>query len=173
HSEVPTGSAAVRLFADRAEAADPAFRLTAANVSVVAEICRRLDGMPLAIELAASRVRVLAPAALLTRLDRRLDLLAEHNTDRPPRQQTLRATMDWSYQLLNPAARQMFRALSVFRGGWGLTAAAMVDGFRDDFERLGVLGALVDASLIEPLMPVAGEQRFRMLETLREFALEQ
>jgi len=169
----PELAAAVELFADRAAAADPAFELTADNVSAVAEICRRLDGMPLAIELAASRTRILPPASLLPRLDRRLDLLAEPGGDRPRRQQTLRATIDWSYQLLDKATRQTFRALAVFRGGWGLSAAAVVCDQTDDVALLAELGLLVDASLIEPVRPAAGEQRFRMLETLREFALEQ
>jgi predicted ATPase/DNA-binding SARP family transcriptional activator len=164
---------AVKLFADRAAAADPAFELTAGNISVLTEICRRLDGLPLAIELAASRVRVLPPASLLARLDRRLDLLAESDGDRPARQQTLRTTIDWSYQLLDEAARRAFRALAVFRGGWSLPAAAAVCGQADEVALLGELGSLVDASLIEPAGTVAGQQRFRMLESLREFALEQ
>jgi tetratricopeptide (TPR) repeat protein len=163
----------VKLFADRAAAADPAFELTVGNVSVVAEICRRLDGLPLAIELAASRVRVLPPASLLARLDRRLDLLAGSAGDRPARQQTLRAAIDWSYQLLDEPARRAFRSLAVFRGGWSLPAAAVVCGQADEVVLLGELGALVDASLIEPARTAAGQQRFRMLESLREFALEQ
>jgi predicted ATPase/DNA-binding SARP family transcriptional activator len=164
---------AVKLFADRAAAVDPTFELTADNISVVAEICRRLDGLPLAIELAASRVRVLPPASLLARLDRRLDLLAESAGDRPERQQTLRATIDWSYQLLDEAARRAFRSLAVFRGGWSLPAAATVCRQADEVALLGELGSLVDASLIEPARTVAGQQRFWMLESLREFALEQ
>lgn len=169
----PESAAAVELFADRAAAADPAFELTAANVSAVAELCRRLDGMPLAIELAASRARILPPTSLLARLDRRLDLLAEPGGDRPRRQQTLRATIDWSYQLLDQATRHTFRALAVFRGGWDLSAAAVVCEQADDIALLAELGVLVDASLIEPAGPAAGERRFRMLETLRQFALEQ
>jgi predicted ATPase/class 3 adenylate cyclase len=166
-------TAAVALFADRAVAADPGFELTADNAAVVAEICRRLDGLPLAIELAAGRVRVLPPASLLARLDRRLDLLTEIGGDRPPRQQTLRAAIDWSYKLLDGATRQTFRALAVFRGGWALSAAAVVCNQADDVALLGVLGTLADASLIEPVGPAAGDQRFRMMESLREFALEQ
>ena len=169
----PESAAALELFADRAAAADPAFELTAANVSAVAELCRRLDGMPLAIELAASRARILPPASLLARLDRRLDLLAEPGGDRPRRQQTLRATIDWSYQLLDQATRHTFRALAVFRGGWDLSAAAVVCDQADDIALLAQLGVLVDASMIEPAGLAAGERRFRMLETLREFALEQ
>lgn len=171
--ELAEPAAAVKLFADRAAAADPAFELTAGNVPVLAEICRRLDGLPLAIELAASRVRWLPPASLLARLDRRLDLLTGSAGDRPARQQTLRATIDWSYQLLDEATRRAFRALAVFRGGWSLPAAAAVCSQADEVTLLGELGALVDASLVEPARTVAGQQRFRMLESLREFALEQ
>jgi predicted ATPase/class 3 adenylate cyclase len=170
----PAGpAAAVVLFADRAAAADPAFEITAGNAGVVAEICRQLDGLPLAIELAAGRTRVLPPEVLLARLDRRLDLLTETAGDRPSRQQTLRAAIDWSYQLLDEATRQTFRALAVFRGGWSLAAAAVVCNRADEVTLLGQLGTLADASLIEPAGPVVGEQRFRMLESLREFAIEQ
>jgi predicted ATPase/class 3 adenylate cyclase len=173
----PTGPvrsiAAVALFADRAAAADPGFEITAENAGVVAEICRQLDGLPLAIELAAGRARVLPPEVLLARLDRRLDLLTETGGDRPSRQQTLRAAIDWSYQLLDEATRQTFRALAVFRGGWSLSAATVVCNRADDVTLLGQLGTLADASLIEPSGPAAGQQRFRMLESLREFALEQ
>jgi predicted ATPase/class 3 adenylate cyclase len=170
----PAGSAAaVALFADRAAAADPGFEITAENAGVVAEICRQLDGLPLAIELAAGRARVLPPEVLLARLDRRLDLLTETGGDRPSRQQTLRAAIDWSYQLLDEATRQIFRALAVFRGGWSLSAAAVVCNRAEEVMLLGQLATLADASLIEPAGPVAGEQRFRMLESLREFALEQ
>jgi len=171
--ELAESAPAVKLFVDRAAAADAAFELTADNVSTVTEICRRLDGLPLAIELAASRVRVLPPASLLARLDRRLDLLAESAADRPARQQTLRATIDWSYRLLDDAARRAFRVLAVFRGGWSLPAAAKVCGQVDEVTLLDELGALVDASLIEPARTATGQQRFRMLESLREFALEQ
>jgi predicted ATPase/DNA-binding SARP family transcriptional activator len=169
----PEPAAAVELFADRATAADPAFELTADSGPVVAEICRRLDGLPLAIELAASRVRMLPPASLLARLDRRLDLLAETGGDRPRRQQTLRATIDWSYQLLDESTRRAFRALAVFCGGWSLPAAAVVQDQADDAALVSELAALVDASLIDPVRPIAGEPRFQMLETLRGFAWEQ
>jgi predicted ATPase/DNA-binding SARP family transcriptional activator len=166
-------AAAVALFADRAAAADPAFQLTTGNVGLVAEICRRLDGLPLAVELAASWLRVLPPTALLARLDRRLDLLAEVGGDRPGRQQTLRATIDWSYQLLAEPTRRTFCALAVFRGGWSLPAAAKVCGQADEVAVLGELAALTDASLIEPARAAAGIPWFRMLESLRDYALEQ
>ena len=164
---------AVALFADRAAAADPAFKLSTDNAAAVAEICRRLDGLPLAIELAVGRVRLLPPKPLLARLDRRLDLLTEVGGDRPPRQQTLRGAIDWSYRLLDEGTRRTFRALAVFRGGWFLSAAAVVCDLADEVALLGELGALADASLIEPVGPVGGDQRFRMLESLREFAVEQ
>src|SRR5262249_61533778 len=124
-------------------------------------------------QLAASGVRGPPPASLLARLDRRLDLLTGSAGDRPARQHTLRATIDWSYQLLDDAARRAFRSLAVFRGGWSLPAAAEVCGQANELALLDELGALVDASLIEPARTVAGQQRFRMLESLREFALEQ
>jgi predicted ATPase/DNA-binding XRE family transcriptional regulator len=166
-------TAAVELFADRAGAADPVFELTAETIPVVAEICRGVDGLPLAIELAASRARVLPPAALLARLDRRLDLLSGPAGDRPARQQTLRATIDWSYQLLGGQTRATFQALAVFRGGWSLPAAAVVCEQADELALLQELEALVDASLIEPAAAVSGGQRFGMLESLRAFALEE
>jgi predicted ATPase/DNA-binding SARP family transcriptional activator len=165
-------TAAVELFADRATAADPAFQLTAENLPLVAEICQGLDGLPLAIELAASRARVLPPASLLARLNRRLDLLSGAAGDRPARHQTLRATIDWSYQLLDDTTRTAFRALAVFRGGWNIPAAAVVCDQAEEVALLGRLEALVDASLIEPAAAAGGSQRFRMLESLREFALE-
>ena len=169
----PAQAAAVELFADRAAAVDPAFELTPESIPVVVEICRRLDGLPLAIELAASRSRVLPPAAMLARLDRRLDLLTAAAGDRPARQQTLRATIDWSYQLLGDATRAIFRALGVFRGGWSLPAASAVCGEADEVTLLGELEALVNAGLIELAAAEGGNQRFVMLESLREFALEQ
>ena len=166
-------TAAVRLFADRAAAASMVFELTAEDLPVVAEICRYLDGLPLAIELAASRARVLPPVSLLARLDRRLDLLRQAGGDRPARQQTMRAAIDWSYQLLDDATRATFRALAVFRGSWNLHAAAVVCDHADEVTLFGELEALVDASLIEQTAAVDGHQRFRMLESLRDFAIEQ
>ena len=172
-SDSAAQTAAVKLFADRAAAADPTFKLTAEDVPAMAEICRCLDGLPLAIELAASRARVLPPVSLLARLDRRLDLLRRAAGDRPARQQTLRATIDWSYQLLDGATRATFRALAVFRGSWSLPAAAVVCDQVDEVTLLGELEALVDASLIEQAAAVDGGLRFRMLESLRDFAIEQ
>ncbi len=116
-------SEAVRLFLERAHAVAPTFGLTGDNALTVAEICRRLDGLPLAIELAAARLKLLPPRALLQRLDQRLLLLMGGPRDAPDRQQTLRATIDWSYELLSISERALFRRLSMFAGGWSLEAA--------------------------------------------------
>jgi predicted ATPase/DNA-binding CsgD family transcriptional regulator/DNA-binding XRE family transcriptional regulator len=165
--------AAVQLFVRRARAAQPDFVLTAENGAAVAAICRRLDGLPLAIELAARGVRLFAPAALLRRLDRRLAFLVGGPRDLPARQQTLRATLDWSYQLLGARARRVFAQLGAFVGGATLEAIEVVCG---PFERSNMLAdvtALVEQSLIRPVADAAGEPRFTMLETIREYALEQ
>ena len=119
-------SAAVELFVRRAEAANRAFALTSSNAAEIAEIAMRLDGLPLAIELAATRIKVLSPATLLTRLEHRLPLLTGGPQDLPARQQTLRATLDWSHDLLSAAEQALFRRLSVFAGGCTLDAAEWV-----------------------------------------------
>ena len=121
-----SGNAAVRLFAERASEIEPDFALTDENAGAVAEICRRLDGLPLAIELAAARSKVLPPHALLARLERRLPLLVGGNQDAPARQQTLRDTIAWSYDLLSSEERAVFRRLSVFAGGFTFDAAEAV-----------------------------------------------
>jgi predicted ATPase/DNA-binding CsgD family transcriptional regulator len=162
---------AVALFVQRARAADPAFDLTDADAAPVSELCRRLDGLPLAIELAAARARLLAPAALLGRLGDRLDLLASRERDRPDRHQTLRAAVSWSFGLLPDDERAVLRRLAVFEGGCRLGAAESVcgDGVADV---LGALGSLVDKGLLT--RPDAGDaDRFRLLETIRAFAAEQ
>ena len=166
---------AVRLFVERASAVRPDFRLTEADAEAVAEIVRRLDGVPLAIELAAARVRVLPPAALLARLDRAVDMLAGGLADLPARQRSLRATLDWSHSLLDADEQALFARLSTFMGGWTLEAAEAVCG-ADDTERLTVLdrlAALADNSLVVvDLNDTASEARFRMLEPVREYARE-
>src|SRR2546430_5859479 len=125
---------AVALFAQRAIAAKPDFELNRENASAVTEICARLDGLPLAIELAAARVKVLSPSSLLTRLASRLQLLTGGARDLPQRQQTLRAAMDWSYDLLNAAEQKLFRRLSVFVGGCPLEGAEPRCNTKDDLD---------------------------------------
>lgn len=154
---------AVRLFAARAQAVDPSFALSDENVESVGAICRRLDGLPLAIELAAARTKVLAPDAIAQRLAHALDLLVEGARDLPPRQRTLRATLDWSYALLADRERSLFARLSVFAGGWTLDHAEEVLGS----DVLLGLEALVDNSLVR-----RRESRFGLLETIREYGRE-
>jgi predicted ATPase/DNA-binding SARP family transcriptional activator len=163
----PLGAAAVALFVQRGEAAVPGFSLTAENAAVVAEICSRLEGLPLAVELAAARVKLLPPAALLERLTSRLELLTAGARDAPERQQTMRAAIEWSYRLLEPAEQGLFAELAVFVGGASLEAVeAVCCG-----DVLEGLGALVDNSLLRRVDEA--EPRFRMLEVVREYALEQ
>jgi predicted ATPase/class 3 adenylate cyclase/tetratricopeptide (TPR) repeat protein len=161
---------AVELFAERAQAAAPDFRLDDENADAVAEICSRLDRLPLAIELAAPRVRTLTPQALLRRLDQRLPLLTGGAQDADERQRTLRDTIAWSYDLLPEREQTLFRQLAVFVGGFRLEAAA-VGGSIDVLEDLD---SLVETSLLLRLREDSdGEPRFWMLETIREYALEQ
>lgn len=156
---------AVRLFADRAEAVDPRFVLDEENASAVGDLCRHLDCLPLTIELAAARTKLLDPSLILERLRSGRDLLAATRRDAPERHQTLRATLDWSYGLLDSSEQLMLARLSVFVGGFTLDAAAAVahtDGIVDE------LASLVDKSLVQ--RPV--ERRFRLLDTIRAYALE-
>ncbi len=144
------------------------------NAGAVAEICRRLDGLPLAIELATARIKVLPPQALLTRLDPRLPLLVGGHRDAPLRQQTLRNTIAWSADLLRPEERAVFRRLSVFAGGFTLDAAeAVIEEFGAALSVLDLVASLADKSLIRRQGGGGGEPRFAMLETVREFGLEQ
>jgi predicted ATPase len=168
-------SPAVQLFVERARAVAADFSLTPSNAGAVAGICRRLDGLPLAIELAAARVRLLAPSSLLGRLERRLAVLTGGGPDLPRRQQTLRATLEWSVELLQPSERAVFRRLAVFAGGWSVNAAEAVAAVAvlTDADALDALQALVDTSLIQRAAERADEPRFVMLETVREYALEQ
>jgi non-specific serine/threonine protein kinase len=149
----------------------PGFALTAENAPAVTEVCQRLDGLPLALELAAARVNVLSPAWLLARLERRLPVLTGGPRDLPERQRTMRDAIGWSYGLLAEPERALFRQLAVFVGGWTLEAAEAVAGAGGDV--LDVLSALVEASLAQPMAGPNGEPRFRMLETVRELGLEQ
>src|ERR1700681_3145236 len=165
---------AVALFVQRAAAAKPDFELNRGNASAVTEICARLDGLPLAIELAAARVKVLSPSSMLTRLSSRMQLLTGGSRDLPQRQQTLRAAMDWSYDLLNAAEQKLFRRLSVFVGGCTLEGAEAVCNTKGDLDLdlLDAIASMVDKSLAQQVEQAKGELRFAMLETIREYALE-
>jgi predicted ATPase/class 3 adenylate cyclase len=168
-------SEAVRLFVERAQAVKPDFTVTAANASAVAEICHRLDGLPLAIELAAALVKLLPPHALLQRLEKRLPLLTHGARDLPARQQTMRDAIAWSHDLLTQEEQTLFRRLAVFPGGCTLDAAQAVAGLEatlDVFNVFNGMASLVDKSLLRQV-ETDGEPRFRMLETVREFGLEQ
>ena len=159
---------AVALFVQRAQAIQPDFALTPANASAVAELCARLDGLPLALELAAARVKLLAPQAMQGRLDQRLAWLTRGPADSPAWRQTLRGAIDWSYNLLDPAEQRMFAALAVFAGPFTASAAEAVAG-----ANLDQLDDLAGKSLLQTLPdPAGGETRLRLLETLREYALE-
>ncbi|MGE5250742.1 MAG: DUF4062 domain-containing protein [Bacteroidota bacterium] len=166
--------AAVELFIQRAQAVQPDFQVTNENAPAVAEICARLEGLPLAIELAASRIRLLRPEQLLKRLGHRFDLLRGGTRDLPERQQTLRRTISWSYDLLSKPAQALFRRLSVFSGGWSLEAAEAVCNPDGDLGAsiLEEMEALVDMSLITPVAGLEDQQRFTMLESIHEYALE-
>ena len=163
---------AVALFIERARAVRPGFEVTNENAPAVAEICVRLDGLPLAIELAAARIRVLTPQAMLGRLGDRLGLLSAGSRDLPARQQTLRGAIAWSHDLLEEADRELFARLSVFVGGAGLDEIESVcSGAGGD--TLDGLTSLTEKSLVRQAEGVEGESRFTMLETIREYAIEQ
>ncbi|MFD4949150.1 BTAD domain-containing putative transcriptional regulator, partial [Streptomyces sp. NPDC058409] len=167
---------ALRLLADRGAAAKPGFRIDAdeETAAAAAEICRRLDGLPLAIELAAARLRMLTPRQIADRLDDRFRLLTSGARTVLPRQQTLRAVVDWSWDLLDASERAVLRRLSVFAGGCTLAAAEAVcaDGPQDAREVAGLLGSLVDKSLVVAAPADDGEMRYRLLETVGEYAAE-
>jgi predicted ATPase/DNA-binding CsgD family transcriptional regulator len=171
-----TQYAAVTLFLERARAAMPNFQLTSANAQAIAEICTRLDGLPLAIELAAARIKVLPPLMLLTRLEYRLPVLTSAAQDVPPRQQTLRNAIAWSYHLLDEQEQQFFRRLSVFVAGFTLdTAEALCASLAKGNAAVSVLdgvASLIDKSLLQQTERGEGEPRLVMLETVREYGLE-
>ena len=172
--ETLTHYAAVALFVQRAQAANPGFAVTSANADAIGEICRRLDGLPLAIELAAARIKLLPAEALLSRLQHRLRILTGGARDLPERQQTLRSTIDWSYSLLNEGDQQLFARLGVFVGSWTIEAMEAVCDPHGDLpmDVLDGLASLSDKSLVHREEGVEDEVRFMMLETLREYALE-
>jgi non-specific serine/threonine protein kinase len=173
---LPRGHAAqcasVALFTRRAVAVSPEFALSDENERAVAEICTRLDGLPLAIELAAARVKVLPPPVMLARLEKRLTLLTGGARDLPARQRTMRDAIAWSHNLLEPGERTLFRRLSVFVGGFTAAAAARVCGDQDEDEALDGVESLVHKSLLGRDATARGTPRFAMLETIREFGLE-
>ncbi|MGA9566225.1 MAG: protein kinase [Candidatus Korobacteraceae bacterium] len=164
---------AIALFTERARAVKHDFALTNENASAVAAVCARLDGLPLAIELAAARIKLLSPSAMLARLESCLNLLTGGARDLPTRQQTLRGAVDWSYSLLNPAEQTLFRRLSVFSGGCTLEAVEAVCDTAGDLglDVLDGVASMVDKSLAQQAEE-AGETRFVMLSTIREYALE-
>jgi predicted ATPase len=167
--------AAIKLFVQRAQAAKPSFVLNQANAAAVAEICKRLDGLPLALELAAASIKILSAQALLTRLTERFDLPHTGARDAPDRQRTLHASIQWSYDLLAEGERALFRRLAVFRGSFALEAAEVLCQ-RTGLGEIDVLtgvAALCDKSLVKPLETGEDEPRFTLLETLREFGLRQ
>jgi predicted ATPase/class 3 adenylate cyclase len=165
---------AVALFVERAAAVKPGFRVTTENARTVVEITARLDGLPLAIELAASRLKLLSPDRLLERLQRSLPILVSHERNVPERQRTLRRTIEWSYDLLVETERRMFARLTVFAGGADLEAVDVVVNPQAELglDTLDGLASLVDKNLVRAVDSADGERRFTMLETIREFGLE-
>jgi predicted ATPase/class 3 adenylate cyclase len=165
---------AVALFVERARLIRPDFRLTDDNAGAVAGICRRLDGLPLAIELAAARIKIFSPEMMLARLEAALPLLASGSVDLPARQRTLRGAIDWSYQLLSEPEQALFRRLSIFSGGWTVEAAEQVAILDpgSDLAMLDGLSTLVDQSLVRPPADGPGDPRFDMLQLIREYGAE-
>jgi predicted ATPase len=166
------GNESILLFVGRAQAVHPSFTLTKDNASAVAEICRRLDGLPLALELAAARIKLLQPQAILSRLDDKLKLLTGGARDLPTRHQALRNTLEWSYDLLNQDEKILYARLSVFIGGFTFEAAEEVCNADGKLDILDGLTSLVNNSLLRQEETSDGESRFGMLETIRAYALE-
>lgn len=173
HPRVIARSPAVRLFVERAAQARPGFELNAENAATIVAICQRLDGIPLALELCAARVRAVPPDEILFRLKDRFGFLTARSRVVPRRQRTVRASIDWSYELLDDAERALFRRLSVFAGSFDVDAVEVVcPGGPLSGELLSTLAALIDKSLISTKPAVAGRGRYRLLETMREYADE-
>jgi predicted ATPase/DNA-binding CsgD family transcriptional regulator len=164
----------VALFLQRAQAVKLDFQLTGANARTVAEVCARLDGLPLAIELAAARSKLFSPQALLARLEHRLQVLTSGSQDAPARQQTLRKTLQWSYDLLDTQEQRLFRHLSIFVGGCELSAVEVLCGEVGDQtpDVLNIMASLLNKSLVQQVEQEGNEPRFMMLESTREFGLE-
>ena len=168
------GNPAVQLFVDRAQAVDPDFRVDLNNASAVARLCHGLDGLPLAIELAAARLRLFSPASLADRLGRRLEVLGGGNSDLPERQRTLRKAIEWSYELLDEPARAVLRRLALLDGGMTLEAAQALcsDLVDDELAALELLTSLCDHSMVQRCLGPGEEVRFTMLESIRAFGLD-
>jgi predicted ATPase/DNA-binding winged helix-turn-helix (wHTH) protein len=164
----------IALFVQRAKAVKPDFSLTEQNADAVVQICQRLDGLPLAIELAAARIKIMSPAGLLTRIASRLELLTDGARDLPERQRTLRHAIDWSHDLLTPSEQKLFRRLSIFVGGCTLEAVEAVCDAPEDLggDLLDGLTSLLDKSLMSQAAAGSAEPRFTMLETIREYGRE-
>jgi non-specific serine/threonine protein kinase len=166
-------SDAIRLFVDRARNRRPEFELTESNAAVVTAICRRLDGLPLGIELAAARISAISPRELLDRLDARLSLLADGARDEPGRLRSLRESIIWSHDLLSPEEKVVFRRLGVFAGPWTLDAAeSVLHGDAEELAIFDVLASLIDKSLLRQVVQPDGESHYAMLATIRGFAAE-
>lgn len=167
------GNESVRLFIERARNVAPDFALTKDNAPAIAEICRRLDGLPLALELAAARIKLLQPGAILARLDDSLKLLTGGARDLPARQQTLRNTLDWSHSLLDTREKTLFARLGIFVGRFSLDAAEAICNSDGSLDILNGVESLLNNSLLRQEEDANGQTRFKMLETIREYALEQ
>jgi predicted ATPase len=176
-SGVPLGEAldydAVTLFRRQARIVRPSFEIGQENQGAVMDICRRLDGLPLAIEIAAARINMLTPQALLSRLDHSLDVLIGKAQDAPDRQQTMRGAIDWSYELLEPSLKGAFMRLGIFSGGFSLEAAESICRPMESEEVFSAVENLLDNSMLRRAQSVDDEPRFEMLQTLREYALEE
>src|SRR5439155_17200434 len=164
----PAGFESVRLFVARAQSALPSFVLTGANATAVAQVCRSLDGLPLALELAAGNMRLLSPQQLASRLDDRFKLLVRGSRTAPVRQRTLESAVAWSYDLLDPNDRRLFNQLSVVAGGFPLDAVAVVSDPEPE-NALNGMARLVDQSLVLTSTDDSGDRRYSLLETLRAY----